>query len=74
MRVACAILIISFMIASLAGCARRGDCVLVVEKTKSYHTDNCARIHMAHAAWMTRDEARARDCKPCPGCKPDRGL
>ncbi len=55
-----------------AACGQKhNDEVLVVEKTKSYHTDECPRVNMAETKLMTEAEAKALNCKPCPGCKPD---
>lgn len=61
------------LILAIAGCAQRHrDEVLVIEKTKSYHTDECPRVHMANTRIMTASEAQAMNCKPCPGCQPDK--
>ena len=55
-----------------SGCGKKQhDEVLVIEKTKSYHIDECPRVNMAEAKFMTIAEAKARNCKACPGCKPD---
>ena len=69
---------ISFHIVSMiiillfAGCGqKRHDEVLVIEKTKSYHIDECPRVNMADTKFMTIAEAKALNCKACPGCKPD---
>ncbi len=65
-------LLVTCFFLGVAGCASgASDKVVVVEKTKSYHRDDCPRVMMAHAVWMTREEAQALDCKPCPGCRPD---
>ena len=57
---------------NLLGCSSKSQRqVVVVEKTKSYHTTNCPRVYMANVRYMTRDEAIATNYKPCPGCKPD---
>ena len=70
MRVRMFSLILFFM---LAGCGQKNDgTVVVIEQTKSYHTDECTRISMAHAKFMTIAEAKALNCKPCPGCEPDK--
>ena len=54
------------------GCAGAGDDnVFVIGKTGIYHRDECPRLRMALAQTMTRGEALALDCKPCPGCRPD---
>jgi len=45
--------------------------VYAIEATKTYHRENCAPVHMAKAECMTIAEAKARNFKPCPVCKPD---
>jgi hypothetical protein len=56
----------------LAGCgSRTADRVLVIQKAKMYHIETCPRVKMANAVFMTREDALALNCKPCPGCKPD---
>jgi hypothetical protein len=64
-------LISALLLLALSGCAgrRHGD-VLVILKTKSYHTDRCPRVRMANTRLMTIAEARALNCEPCPGCAP----
>lgn len=58
---------------TIAGCGRRHENeVLVIEKTKSYHTDRCPRVNMANTRIMTAAEAEAMSCKPCKGCLPDK--
>lgn len=53
------------------GCSERPrDGVLVILRTKSYHTDLCPRVRMAKIRLMTIAEARELNCLPCPGCKP----
>ena len=49
----------------------RNDKVFVVEKTKAYHIETCSRLNMADAIIMTREKAKAMNCKACPYCKPD---
>jgi len=57
----------------LFGCTQqRSEKVLVIEKTKSYHTDRCSRIIMASTKMMTKGEAEAMNYSPCPGCQPDK--
>ena len=70
----------SFLIAAAAvvllisGCGHRlAHEVVVIEKTKSFHTDDCPRVKMAQTKVMTIAEARALECKPCKGCRPDSG-
>jgi hypothetical protein len=64
-----AIIICSFLLVGCGG--RRKDDVVVIEKTKSYHTDQCPRVNMANTKTMTVEEARAMNCQPCKGCRPD---
>ena len=53
------------------GCAKRNqEMVIVVEKTRTYHIEQCPRIVMANAEEMTRGEARKRKYHPCPDCLP----
>jgi hypothetical protein len=60
---------------SCTGCgSRRIDDVVVIEKTRTYHTDACPRVNMALTRVMSREEARSLNCKPCPGCQPDKGM
>jgi hypothetical protein len=54
---------------SCAGAGR--ESVYVIGKTRSYHRADCARVRMAYAETMNRDEAIALDYKPCPDCRPD---
>ena len=55
----------------VSGCAgRRPGDVLVILKTRSYHTDRCPRVRMANTRIMTIAEARGMSCAPCPGCAP----
>jgi hypothetical protein len=55
----------------LQGCSQGKDRVLAIAKTRSYHTDTCPRIHMAHTQFMTAAQAKTLEYKACPGCKPD---
>ncbi len=58
----------------LTGCIKSGkDKVLVIEKTKSYHTEKCSRVFMAYTKSAMREEARSRHYTACPDCKPDKG-
>ena len=45
--------------------------VAVIEKTRTYHRDDCAPVHMARVEEMTVAEAKAKNFRPCPICKPD---
>ena len=67
-------LIISLFVSVVLYCgcttAKKNE-VLVIEKTKVYHTDQCARVRMAHTRIITIEEARNLNCQPCPGCHPD---
>jgi len=56
---ACAVL-------TVAGCSRTPT-----EKTRTYHREECPPVHMAKGEEMTPAEARARNFRPCPTCKPD---
>ncbi|HEY6191878.1 MAG TPA: hypothetical protein VI215_06060 [Bacteroidota bacterium] len=66
------LLLAAWLVISAAGCAGAGsDKVLVIEKTRSYHREECPRVKMAEARVMTRDEALALNYQPCPDCRPD---
>lgn len=52
----------------------RDDQVVVVEKTKSYHRANCGKLHMAHSTTISVADAIAQHLRPCPYCKPDKGV
>ena len=57
---------------SLADCSPPPEPrVLAIEKTKSYHTAGCARVHMARTENMSVKEAQARRFHPCPDCRRD---
>ena len=56
---------------ALAGCGKNPNEVVVVEKTKSYHTEDCQKVMMAKTESMPREEAQKMNCKPCGDCKPD---
>ncbi|HTP80252.1 MAG TPA: hypothetical protein VMM57_07605 [Bacteroidota bacterium] len=45
--------------------------VVAIDKTKTYHRENCPPVHMAKTTVMTAGEARRLNYKPCPICKPD---
>jgi methylphosphotriester-DNA--protein-cysteine methyltransferase len=63
------------MIMVIPGCTSlHNDYVVVIEKTKTYHTDHCSKVSMARTTTMTQSEALALNFKPCPGCKPSKGL
>jgi hypothetical protein len=51
------------------GCHREAG-VMVVEKTKIFHTRECARILMAHAVEMSVADALRLQYQPCPDCRP----
>jgi hypothetical protein len=56
----------------LIGCSNKNNNeVIVIDKTKSYHTEDCRRVKMAYTEQMTREEAITKNCKPCSICKPD---
>ena len=64
-------LLILLGLIAVPGCAgRRPGEVLVILKTKTYHTDKCPRVRMANTRVMTIAEARELNCVPCPGCAP----
>ena len=70
-RMQSCLLIAVLLLLALPGCAgRRHGSVLIILKTKSYHTDRCPRVRMANTRLMTIAEARALNCEPCPGCAP----
>jgi hypothetical protein len=52
-------------------CGRKPNEVVVVEKTKSYHTEECPKVMMAKTEIRPREEAQRMNCKPCKDCKPD---
>jgi methylphosphotriester-DNA--protein-cysteine methyltransferase len=55
----------------LASCgARHPDTVVVIEKTKTFHRENCSRVRMAHTTTISFSDATAQGMKPCPYCKP----
>ena len=67
-----ALLLAAWLLISAAGCAGAGgDRVIVIEKTKTYHREECPRVKMADVKVMTRDEALALNCQACPDCRPD---
>jgi hypothetical protein len=67
-----AAILAALFLVSAAGCAGAGsDNVVVIEKTKSYHRPECPRVKMAEVRTMTREEALALNCQPCPDCRPD---
>lgn len=66
------LLTVSCMLIGFAGCgSAHGREVMVIGKTRTYHRQECAPVHMAKAEEMTVSEAKARHFKPCPVCKPD---
>jgi len=58
----------------LAGCGGSGDHVVAILRTRSYHTDKCAKVFMARTVPMTLERAHELKLRPCPYCKPDPGL
>ncbi|MBI1805948.1 MAG: hypothetical protein HYR76_02715 [Ignavibacteria bacterium] len=44
--------------------------VVVIEKTKSVHTQECSRVYMARTKKVTIDDAKKMKFRPCPDCKP----
>jgi hypothetical protein len=73
-RTIAAFLLAVLLLPALPGCAgRRPGDVLVILRTKSYHTDACPKVRMANTRVMTIAEARGLNCEPCPGCAPGRG-
>jgi ribose 1,5-bisphosphokinase PhnN len=73
LRKAAALTAVCFVLGAV-GCAGAGrDTVYVIAKTRSYHRGECSRVRMAYARTMTRQEALAFECKPCPECRPDAG-
>ncbi|MBI4547664.1 MAG: hypothetical protein HY707_06785 [Ignavibacteriae bacterium] len=60
------------LVVVLYGCGQKQkNEVVVIEKTKTYHTEKCPRVNMAHTVQMHIEEAQSRGCKPCPACNPD---
>lgn len=55
--------------AACLGC-HGNDRVLVIEKTGTFHTRQCARVSMARAVEMSVAEAERRGDRPCPWCQP----
>ncbi len=69
------ILYIVFLLALMAGCAHNNaQTVIAIEETHSYHLPTCAKVSMAKAVMMPRDEAIRRQLHPCPYCKPDKSI
>jgi len=54
-----------------SACAPEPDQVVVIEKTKSYHTQDCPKVMMADTKMMSKEEAKKLDCHPCKDCRPD---
>lgn len=60
------------LLLAIPGCRGRSPAdVTVIDRTRSYHTDECPRVMMALTRTMTREEARALRYAACPGCNPD---
>lgn len=73
-RRAAVAIFLAVLLLLVPGCAgRRPGDVLVILRTKSYHTDRCPRVRMANTRMMTIAEAHGLDCAPCPGCAPGTG-
>ncbi len=63
----------SFLLA--AGCSQTANGkVVVIEKTKTYHTAECRKIKMAKVVEMTKEEAKLDHDHPCPLCQPDKNI
>lgn len=63
-------LLLILFIAFISCGSKPAKIVVVIEKTKSYHTRDCSRVFMAKTKEMTREEAKAKKLTPCPYCKP----
>jgi len=59
-----------FMMLFVSCGAREPETVVVIEKTKTFHRDNCARVRMANTTTVSVTDATAHGMKPCPHCKP----
>ena len=63
---------VSCILIGFSGCGgARAREVAVIEKTRTYHREECAPVRMAKTEEMTITEAKARNFTPCPICKPD---
>ena len=62
---------LALLLLLLAGCSSKKDEVVVIEKTKSYHREDCARVMMADTKTMSKEDAVKINCHPCSDCKPD---
>ncbi|HMD13610.1 MAG TPA: hypothetical protein VKI62_03215 [Bacteroidota bacterium] len=58
----------------LNGCQAPKQEVVAILKTRTYHTEQCAKICMAQTTIMTLEKARSLKLNPCPYCKPAGGL
>jgi hypothetical protein len=59
-------------VVAIPGCGKSSAReVAVIEKTKSYHREECAKVKMADAKIEAFTPAIKADYKPCPYCKPD---
>ena len=53
-----------------AGCTRPHE-VVVIEKTRSFHRAECARVNMAKVRYVELTSDVLVRYRPCPLCKPD---
>jgi hypothetical protein len=63
--------IAAVIVAVLLGCMAANHSVTVIEKTRTYHRSDCARVKMAKTVLMPLDEAHELHLVPCPYCHPD---
>jgi hypothetical protein len=61
----------TLMLLVLFSCGRKPNEVVVIEKTRSYHTEECPKVMMAKTETMLREKAQSMGCKPCDDCRPD---
>ncbi|MCB0832888.1 MAG: hypothetical protein KDC45_05455 [Bacteroidetes bacterium] len=54
-----------------AACSNHDNEVIVIEKTGTYHTEDCAKVKMAKTESMPIGEAKQKNMKPCGQCQPD---
>jgi hypothetical protein len=64
----------SFLFAA-SGCSHtaKGE-VVVIKKTKTYHTPECRKVKMANTVEMTKEKAKLDHDSPCPLCQPDKNI
>jgi hypothetical protein len=65
------IILIACLFLLIIGCEQRKDAVVVIEKTKVYHTHDCSRVFMAKTTEMKLEDAQAKKMISCPFCRPD---